>query len=65
MQHNSAIRNLKLYTLTSVKTKNQNEKHGTTLPSCLDKALFKGNKEGKGKGETKENNRIWLDVGCN
>jgi len=43
--------NLKLYALTSMQTKNQNEKHETTLPIRLDKALlFKVKKVRGGKG---------------
>ena len=40
-----------------MQTKNQNEKHGTTIPLCLDKALlFKAKRVGEEKGKTKENN---------
>ena len=43
-------------------TKNQNEKHEATLPTCLEKALlFKGN---RWEGEIKENNLTRLDAGC-
>jgi len=44
---------LKLYALTSMQTKNQNVKNKTILPSCLDKALFKGKKVGKGRRRQK------------
>jgi len=48
-----------------VQTKNQNEKHETTLSPCLDKALlFKENKQSEGKEETKENNLTRLGAGC-
>jgi len=41
MRHTSANKKkLKLYALISMQTKNQNGKHETTLPPCLDKALF-------------------------
>ena len=33
-------RNLKLYALTCMQTKNQNGKHETNLPPCLNKALL-------------------------
>jgi len=38
-------RNIKLYALKRMQTKNPNEKYEATIPPCLDKALlFKGKK---------------------
>ena len=66
MQHSSANKKKPkaIYSNECANYLKKIEKHKTTLPQCLAKALFKGNKWGEWKWETKETNLTRFGAGC-